>query len=211
MLLDIFHPFAGTRRHLFKLDTLPYRLVQPTGNGRGQQTDDAYLDAALVVDGVGLQTVVDVRRIGGSVLVTFFHHVGSHQRTAHLANPLVVHLVTRFQIVVAKGLDVVFHVVDDAGRQIDLVRCNKVRPVDTRLSLHDVAIVYQQQVVAILLAFLINIAVSTHQRPVNGLALGEVPWEEVAMNVAGLYHLQLDSLIAFRSTRHRQGTHHQNS
>ena len=73
------------------------------------------------------------------------------------------------------------------------------------------ALMYQQQVVAILLAFLINIAVSTHQRPVNGLALGEVPWEEVAMNVAGLYHLQLDSLIAFRSTQRRQGTHHQNS
>ena len=109
---------------------------------------------------------------------------------------------------VAYGLGVIPHVVDDACCQILVLGHHEIRPVDARLTLQDVAVVYQQQVVAVLLAFFINISIGAHQSPFQGLPLRKVPGEEMPVYVAGLYHLQLHRFIAFRSTRHCQGTHH---
>ena len=210
LFLDVFHPFAGTCRHLLELHTLPYLLVQPTGNGRCQHAYDAYLHTVSDKGSVGLQVAVDVPWHSLVRLAALLYDVGAQQRTAYLAHPLVVHLMARLHVVVANGFNIIFHVVDDAGSQIHLVRRYEVRPVHAGLSLHNVAIVYQQQVLPILLAFLFNIGISASQRPVDGLTLHEVPWKEIAMHVTRLYHLQTDGLITFRSTHRCQGTHHQN-
>ena len=195
LLLDVFHPFACTGRHFLKLHALPRRSVQPIGYGRCQHADDTYLHAVLHVHRVGAQTVVDALRLGVAALRALLHDVGPQQRTAHLANPLVVHLVARLYVVVAHRLRVITHVVDHPRCQVFVLRHHEVRPIDARLTLQYVAVVNQQQVVAILLTFLTDVAVGPHQRTLQRFTLRKVPRKEVPVHVTGFNHLQPDHLL----------------
>ena len=201
LLLDILHPFLGAAYHLLKLHALPYRLVQPVGDSGRQHADHADLHPVLIVHGVGLYPRIDVLRIGLAVLGALLHDVRTEQRTAYLSDPLVIHLVARLDIVVAHGLCVVAHIVDHAGREVLVVGHHVVRPVHAGLSLHDVAVVDQQQVVAILCAFLLNIGIGAHERSFQRRLLHEVIGEEMAVNVAGLNHFQLNGLGLLRKGR----------
>ena len=111
-ILNIFHPFFCAAGHLLKLHTFPDRLVQPIGNSGCQHADDADLHTVDVVSGVGLQSCIDTLGIGLAILVFLLYDVGSQQRTAHLADPFVVDLMSGFDVVIAYGLSIVFHIVD---------------------------------------------------------------------------------------------------
>ena len=194
LLLDILHPFPGTAYHLLKLDSLPYRLVQPVRDSGCQHSDHADLHPVLIVHGVRLQSRIDVLGVGLAVLGALFHDVRTEQRAAHLSDPLVIHLVAWLNVVVAHRLRVVAHIVDHAGREVLVVGHHVVRPIHAGLSLHDVAVVYQQQVVAILRALLFNIRVRAYERSFQGRLFHEVVWEEMTVNVAGLDHFQFNGL-----------------
>ena len=187
-ILDILHPFLGAAGHLFKLHAFPYRLVQPVGNGGCQHTDDTDLHTVDVMRGVGLQSGIDALRIGLAILVFFLHDVRTQQRTAYLANPLVVHLMSGLDVVVAHRLCIVFHVVDHLCCQVHVLGHHVVRPVHTGLSLQYIAVVYQQQVVAVLLALLGDIGVGTGQCSVDGLVVHEVPRKEMSVHITCLNH-----------------------
>ena len=163
VLLHVSDPFAGTGRHLLELHALPYLLVQPTGNSGRQHADDAYLHTVLYMDAVRFHAVIDVGRISLAVLASLLHDVGAYHRTAHLTNPFVVHLVSGFHVMVAEGLYIVLHVVDHPGGQVLLVRRYEVCPVRAGLALQNVAVVYQQQVLAIFLPLPVDECIGTCQ------------------------------------------------
>ena len=77
VLLDIFHPLAGTTNHLFELNTFPYRLVQPVGNGWGEHADHTDLHSVLYMNRVGLQTSIDAHGISLTALTFLFHDIGT--------------------------------------------------------------------------------------------------------------------------------------
>ena len=193
VLLDVFHPFLGTRHHFLKLHALPDALVEPVGNGGREHADDHNLHPFDIVDGVGLYVAVSPEW-PGTTRGTRYHNVGSKQRAAHLAYPFVIHFVAWLNVVVAHGLGVVFHVVDDACGQVLVLGHDIVGPVDTGLPLQYVTVVDEQQVVAVLLALLLDIRVHTYQCSFDWLLLHEVVGEEVSVNVAGLNDFQLDGL-----------------
>ena len=194
VLLNVFHPFTGTTDHLLKLDTFPDRLVQPVWNGRGKHTDHTDLHAVFHMYGVGLQTGIDALGISLSVLTFLFHDVGTQQRTTHLTDPLVIHLVTRLYIVVAYGLGIILHVVDHSCGQILVFGHHIIGPIHTGLSLQDITVINEQQVVAALLTLAVDIRVGTGQSPPERPALHEVPREEMSVNITGLNDLQRDGL-----------------
>ena len=157
-LLEVFHPFLGTTGHLLKFHTFPHIVCQPVGNGRCEHADDSNLHAVDVMDGVGLKACVDIIGMGRTV-GTGFHNIRTKQRTAHLTNPFVVNFMSRLDVVVAYGLSIVLHVVDDRGGKVLVLRHHIVRPVDAGLSLQNIAVVDQQEVITIRGAFLFNISV----------------------------------------------------
>ena len=97
-------------------------------------------------------------------------------------------------IMVTYSLCIVLHVVDDRSGKVLIFWHHIVRPIDAGLSLQNIAVVDQQQMVAIRCAFLFNICVCTGERTLNGLTLHEVVREEVTVNVAGLNHFHSNSL-----------------
>ena len=161
--LDILHPFLSAADHLFKLDALPDVLCEPVGDGRGEHADDGNLDAIDVVDRVRLEARVDVFGVGRPVGAGM-DDVGAQQWTAHLTDPLVVNLMARLDIVVAYGLCIVLHIVDDPGSEVLVLRHHVVGPINAGLALKDVAIVDEQQILgAELIAFLIYISISAYK------------------------------------------------
>ena len=111
---------------------------------------------------------------------------------------------------VANSFGIIAHIVDDTRCQILVLGHYKVGPIDARLTLQNVAVVYQQQIAAILFALLINIIIGTHQCTLQRLALSEVPREKMSVNITGLNHLQLDGFVTFGSSSNSQGTQQQN-
>ena len=196
-LLDILHPAACADNHILKLQPLPQALVQPGADGGSDHAEDGDLDGGrLMVDGGGWKEISLNDGIGPYVgqAGLAVDDIGSNDRTLHLAHPLVVDLMARLHIVIAYGFHVVSHIVDDLCGQVLLIAHDVVRPVGAGLSLKDVAVVEEQQAVAILLPLLLDIGVGPCRRAVQRTSVDKVIGEEVAVNVAGLDDFQLHSL-----------------
>ena len=147
---------------------------------------------------VGLQSCIDMLRTGLCVLVFLFNDVGAQQWTANLANPLVVNLVTRLDVVITYGFGIVFHVVDNRSCDVLVFRHHIVRPIYARLTLQDVAIIYQQEMIlAILFTLLFDIGVCTRKCTLDGGLLHKVVGEKMSMHIAGFNHLNFYGLIVF--------------
>ena len=101
--------------------------------------------------------------------------------------------MTRLYVVVAKGLGVVLHVVDDLCGNIGFFRLDEVGIVACWLSLQNVAILQQDDVVAIALALALDIRTDTSHRSLHGTTLGEVVRKERSVNVGGLYQSDCQS------------------
>ena len=71
--------------------------------------------------------------------------------------------MTGFHIMVAYGLSVVFHVVDHTCRKVLLCGVHVVAVITGGLPLKDVAIVEQQQTVAVILTQGVNVSVDPCQ------------------------------------------------
>ena len=157
---DILDPFLSTTGHLLKFNAFPDILSEPVGNGGREHADDGNLHTINIMDGVRLQTIVDILRIGRTIRAGI-DDVGTEQRTTYLAYPLVIYFVTRFDVVVTYRLCIVVHVVDDLCCQVLVLWHYIVRPIYTGLALKDVTIVDEQEmVIAVFLSFLINICIS---------------------------------------------------
>ena len=195
IILHILNPLFGASGHLFELQTFPDGLVEPVGDSWGKHADYYYLYAILIVNRVGLKSCVDVLRACCSILILLLYDVGTKQWASNLTNPLVVYFMTRFNVVIAHSFGIILHIIDDRSCYILIFRHHIVRPVYTWLTLQNVAIVNQQEVVvAVLLALLFDIAVGTCKSAPDGLLLHEIIWEEMTMHIASLYDLDLYGL-----------------
>ena len=139
----LFYPFLGTTDHLVEFQSLVYRFVKPTGNGRSEKSDDGNLYAITYEKGVGLEVWLPV---------FFLYHIGTQDRTAYFTNPFVIDCMSWFYIVVSYCLGIVPHIVYHSCSNVLICSHHIVGPVTGGLSLQDVTIVNQQQVLAILIA-----------------------------------------------------------
>ena len=83
-----------------------------------------------------------------------------------------------FHIVVAKGLGVVFHVVDHVGSHVGRLGVYIVEIVARGLSLQDIAIVNEDDVVTIFFTQTFHVSAHTCQCAALGLTVDEVVREE---------------------------------
>ena len=95
--------------------------------------------------------------------------------------------MTCLYVVVAKGLGVVLQVVDNLCGDIRLVSLDKISLVAGGLSLQNVAILQQDDVVAIALALALEVGADTCHCPLHGTALGEVVRKESSVHIGGFY------------------------
>ena len=95
--------------------------------------------------------------------------------------------MTRFHIVVAEGLGIVLQVVDDLCSDVGFVSLDVVGIIAGGLSLQNVAIVQQNQAVAVGLALALEVGADTRHRSLHRAALREVIWEESPVDVRGFY------------------------
>ena len=186
LLLHHAHPLARRAHHLLEAKPAPQVLAQPVGDGGREQADDCDARAATLQDGVGLE----VGLVGLGV-----DDVGAQDGAVGGAHPFVVDPMARLHVVVANGLRVIAEVVDDLCRDVGAGRVHIVGIIVYGLALEDVAIVEQDDVLAMLAAQLVDVCGHTSQRPSLGLAVDEVVGEEATVHVAGLNELQVDGFL----------------
>ena len=186
LLLHHAQPLARRAHHLLEAKPAPQVLAQPVGDGGREQADDGDARAATLQDGVGLE----VGLVGLGV-----DDVGAQDGAVGGAHPFVVDPMARLHVVVANGLRVIAEVVDDLCRDVGAGRVHIVGIIVYGLALEDVAIVEQDDVLAMLAAQLVDVCGHTSQRPSLGLAVDEVVGEEATVHVAGLNELQVDGFL----------------
>ena len=102
--------------------------------------------------------------------------------------------MSRLYVVVAKVLGVVLQVVDNLCGNIRRVSLNIVGIVARGLSLQDVAVVQQDDVVAVALALTLEVGADSCHRTRHRTAFSKVVWEEGTMDVRCFYQSQGDGL-----------------
>ena len=177
ILLHILHPIFGRGYHLVESQSAPQRFAQPVGNCRRHHTDDHHLYAVAIENGEWCH----VGRSCGLV-----NDVGSQHGTVYVANPFVVNIMPRFHIVIAEGLCIVLHVVDDFGSDVLAVGLDIIGIVAHGLSLQDVAVVEQDDILAVFLAQVVYIGRYTCQRTFQFCSLYKIVWEKTAVNITCL-------------------------
>ena len=140
VVLDVFHPFLGTRHHVLEAQSAPKVLCQPVGDGWGQHAEHCHLHALTLQDDVRFHV-----RLAG----LRFDDVGTEHRTVEFLDPFVVNGMSRFNIVITKGLCVILQVVDHICRHVAFVGGDVVVIVASWLTLQDVAVLQQDQVVLV--------------------------------------------------------------
>ena len=141
VFLNILHPFLGAADHLFELDTFPYGPVKPVWDGGSDHAEDNNLRTSNIMNGVGVQTGINVFGIGLTVRMFFFDDIGAQQWTTYLTNPFVVDLMAWLNVVVSHRFSVILHVVDDLCCQVLILWHHVIRPIDTGLTLQNISVV----------------------------------------------------------------------
>ena len=159
--------------------------MQPVGDGWCQQPQHGYAHALTLQHQVRLHVWLARLRVDD---------VGSEDRTMEVFQPFVIDGVARLHIMIAEQLCIIFQIVDDLCCYIGRIGLHEVRIVAGGLSLQDVAIVQQYQVLAKHFALLINISTDTSHCAPHGLALYEVIGKEGTVHVGSLNQPQGDSL-----------------
>ena len=98
-------------------------------------------------------------------------------------------------IVIAYGLGVIAQPVDNLGSGIGQRGLDEVGVVACRLALKNVAILQQYEIVAILLAQLLDIRAYPGQGTLHGSVLDVVVREETSVDVAGLDDSQIYNFL----------------
>ena len=140
-ILNILHPLTGALHHILELHTFPDGVVEPVGNGGGKHAQHHNLDAIDLMNGIRLQSVVDMLGMSLSILEFFLHDVGTQKGATHFANPLVVNLMARLDIVITHSLGIILHIVDDLSSKVLILGHDIIGPIYTGLTLQNVAIV----------------------------------------------------------------------
>ena len=140
LLLQLFHPVLGRSHHVLKAETAPEVFCQPVRDGRSNHAEDGNLHTLAVEDDIRFH----VRSLGFGV-----DDVGTDHRTVEFLDPLVVNRMTGLNVVITKGLCVILQVVDHICRHVAFVGGDVVVIVASWLTLQDVAVLQQDQVVLV--------------------------------------------------------------
>ena len=191
------HPAACGLLHVVEAQSLPQVGAEPHGDGGGYHAENGHAHAVALEDGVGLE----VRLAGGGV-----DDVGTEHGIAAVGGPAVEDAAAGLHVVVAHVACHAAHEVEHVGGNVYRRGVDEVVVVCRRLSLQDVAVVDQEEVVAILLPELPHVGVHTCQAATDGTAAVEVEGIETSVYVARLEHTQFHGALLYVSGRHR---HHE--
>ena len=115
--------------------------------------------------------------------------VSSQDRAFYLFNPLIIYGMPRFDVVVAHRLRIILHVVHHRCGQVGHGGLNEIAIITRGLTLKNVAVVEQDNVLAILLAHFVYIRTHSGQRTFLVAAVDKVVRKEASVYVARLYYL----------------------
>ena len=193
VFLQVIHPIPCTCSHLLESQAAPDGFVQPVGDGRGNHTQDGNLHTLTFQDGIRSH----IRLIGFGV-----NDIGSQHRTFHLTDPFVIDGMSCLHIMVAEGLCVIPHVVDDRSCDVGFVRLDAIIVIADGLTLKDVTVVDEDDVLAIFLPKTVDVSTDSSQTALQGFTLHKAIGKEMSMHVSGFDDSELNGLCL---RCHRQG------
>ena len=121
--------------------------------------------------------------------------IGSKHREGTVGHPTLEHGIARFDIVVAKVARIIAHEIKHVGHQVHRGGVYVVIIISGRLTLKDVTIVNEDDIVAIEVALLLHIGIDTRHAASHGSTIDEIVGEEATMYVCGLYELDLHCAV----------------
>ena len=139
-LFQNLHPFAGACYHFFEAESFPQVLMQPVRDGGCEHSQYGNLYTVTLEYGV---------RSHIRLACLDVNDIGTQRGTVQVFYPFVVNGMPCLYVMIAKGLGVVLQVVDDCCGDIGLVRLDIVGVVASGLSLKDIAVIHQNQVLPI--------------------------------------------------------------
>ena len=148
LLLQLLHPVLGRSHHVFKAETAPEVFCQPVRDGRSEHTEDGNLHTLTVEDDIRF----DVRSLGLGV-----DDVGTDHRTVEFLDPLVVNRMACLNVVITKGLCVILQVVYHIRCHVSFLRGDVIIIVAGRLSLQDISVFQQDEIILVGLAERIHV------------------------------------------------------
>ena len=180
------NPFSSRLCHIFEMESAPQFLMQPIGYGRSNHTYNSYLHSLTLNDSIGL----DIRLPRGII-----NDIGTYHRTIQFAYPLVIHGMSRFDIMIAHCLGVVSKPVHNLSCRIRQFGFNEIGVVACRLTLKNVSVLKQNDILAILFAHCFQISAYPCERALHGSVLYVVVREEATMDITCLNDFQINSLL----------------
>ena len=181
ILLKIFHPFAGVYYHIFKFQSAPEILREPVWNGRSEHSQDCHLHALAVQDEIRLNVWLACRSADD---------VGTKNWAIEFFYPFVVNWMTRFNIMIAKHLRIILHVVDHIGSHVSSLCVYIIIIIAGRLSLQNIAILQEDEVILVVFSQIVDVGRNARQGSCFRLTVDEIVREERAVHIACLYHSQ---------------------
>ena len=181
ILLEILHPFAGVCYHIFKFQSAPEILREPVWNGRSNHSQDCHLHALAVQNEIRLNVWLACRSADD---------VGTKNWAIEFFYPFVVNWMTRFNIMIAKHLRIILHVVYHIGSHVSSLCVYIIIIIAGRLSLQNIAILQEDEVILVVFSQIIDVGRNARQGSCFWLTVDEIVREERAVHIACLYHSQ---------------------
>ena len=148
LLLQLLHPVLGRSYHVLKAETAPEVFCQPVRDGRSNHAQDGNLHTLAVEDDIRFH----VRSLGLGV-----DDIGTDHRTVEFLDPLVVNRMTGLNVVITKGLCVILQVVYHICCHVSFLRSDIIIIVAGRLSLQDISVFQQDEIILVGLAERIHV------------------------------------------------------
>jgi hypothetical protein len=174
-------PLACGGEHVVESQSAPQPLRQPIGYGGCYQSEDADFHAVALDNGIRFE----IGFPGGKV-----DDVGPQRGAVQLGNPFVIDLVPGLHVVVADALRVVSQIVYHLGPDVVTERVEIVGVVRNRLSLQDVTVLEQDEVLAVCGSLSFEIAAHACHRSGHWFPVDEIVWEKCPVHIRCLYDFQ---------------------
>ena len=188
MLFLAYHlyPLAGTAFQILKTKSAPQAFRQPCRDGRCNHSEygNAYT--------VALQNLV---RFEVRLTRIRTDNIRPQHRESTIGHPTVVHSMSCFHIMISHIGHIITHEIHHVGRNMFGNRVNIVIVISNRLSLQNISVIYQNHIIAILLALFLDESMHMRQSAFTVFPFYKIIRKIISMYITGFNQLYCDFLF----------------
>ena len=177
---DNLHPFARRLLHIVETQSFPQIFGEPCRDGRGNHSQYYDLHAITLQHFIWSQMGLSRRRI---------YDVGPQYREVTSRDPTVENGTPRFHIMVTHVAGIILHIVHHFRAKMGRYRIYIIIVIGSGLSLQDITVIQQYQILFILFAFFLHERINPCQTPLPLMAGYKIVRIIIAMYVTCFYNL----------------------